>query len=294
MHCLSFESPGLHCKKRENSTSSDTKDRSRGLQQKPGDAVAFSKRAPDSDRLNLNAIDLDGRRSFSLISQKVSLETALLSERQESDTRCQVVLVARFESYCRSRLGGQQARGSSRQCKVSVQIAENEINTAAYYSNHGKYSFGAVIFEYSRLFEQFVSTLQMTHQLLICKSVSPVLAIKSLFWSSVGKGCCKAVDKSLLNLVVLIKIKQEPFKSGFKYTSVLEQLVIDHQARSLHQNLSLARIAMQVLKAVCFTEDVFQTNVLISLPRNLKSLEKSGLKHAAPNRLALASQKHCA
>ena len=33
-------------KKRENSTSSDTKVRSRSLQQKPGDAVAFSRRAP--------------------------------------------------------------------------------------------------------------------------------------------------------------------------------------------------------------------------------------------------------
>ena len=46
--CLSLESPSLHCKKRENSTSSDTKVRSRSLQQEAGDAVAFSK------------IDLDG------------------------------------------------------------------------------------------------------------------------------------------------------------------------------------------------------------------------------------------
>ena len=38
---------GKRRKKRENSTSSDTKVRSRSLQQKPGDAVAFSRRAPE-------------------------------------------------------------------------------------------------------------------------------------------------------------------------------------------------------------------------------------------------------
>ena len=39
---------------------------------------------------------------------------------------------------------------------------KNEISAAAYYSNHGKYSFGSAIFEYSRIFEQFVSTLQIS------------------------------------------------------------------------------------------------------------------------------------
>ena len=50
-------------------------------------------------------------------------------------------------------------RGSVRRCKVSVQITENELSAVACYSNHEKYSFGSAIFDYSRIFEQFVSTL---------------------------------------------------------------------------------------------------------------------------------------
>ena len=46
--------------------------------------------------------------------------------------------------------------------KVSVQITENELSAAACYSNHEKYSFGSAIFDYSRIFEHFVSTLVLT------------------------------------------------------------------------------------------------------------------------------------
>ena len=49
--------------------------------------------------------------------------------------------------------------------KFRYKSLNNEIN-AAYYSNHGKYSFGSVIFEYSRIFEQFVSTLVRADSIL--------------------------------------------------------------------------------------------------------------------------------
>ena len=47
--------------------------------------------------------------------------------------------------------------------KFRYKSLKNEISAAAYYSNHGKYSFGSAIFEYSRIFEQFVSTLHIFH-----------------------------------------------------------------------------------------------------------------------------------
>ena len=80
MPCLSLESPALHCKRRENSTSSDTKVGSRSLQQKPGDAVAFSR------------IDIDASSLLFFWSVK-KVETALLSEGEASDMSCQDVLV---------------------------------------------------------------------------------------------------------------------------------------------------------------------------------------------------------
>ena len=45
--------------------------------------------------------------------------------------------------------------------KLLYKSLKNERSAVAYYSNHGKYSFGSAIFEYSRIFEQFVSTLKI-------------------------------------------------------------------------------------------------------------------------------------
>ena len=59
----------------------------------------------------------------------------------------------------------QVANGRGAVCdgaKFRYKSLKNEISAAAYYSNHGKYSFGSGIFEYSRIFEQFVSTLEKT------------------------------------------------------------------------------------------------------------------------------------
>ena len=104
--------PACIVKKRENSTSSDTKVGSRSLQQKPGDAVAFSK------------IDSDGSSLLFLflISQKSRNSAAFrrIGKRYELPG-----CVGLFESFRRSRSGGQKrVRGSLRRCKVSVQIAE--------------------------------------------------------------------------------------------------------------------------------------------------------------------------
>ena len=43
------------------------------------------------------------------------------------------------------------------------------ISAAAYYSNHGKYLFDSAIFEYSRIFEQFVLTLEIIYR---CQQIS--------------------------------------------------------------------------------------------------------------------------
>ena len=50
--------------------------------------------------------------------------------------------------------------------KFPCKSLKNEMSAASYYSNHGKYLFGSAIFEYSRIFEQFVSTLHITTMLV--------------------------------------------------------------------------------------------------------------------------------
>ena len=78
-------------------------------------------------------IDFMGRHSLSLISQKSRNSDAFrrIGKRYELPG-----CVDLFESFRRSRSGGQRARGSVRRCKVSVQILslKNEISGAAYYS----------------------------------------------------------------------------------------------------------------------------------------------------------------
>ena len=83
----------------------------------------------------------------------------MLSEGWASDTSCQVVFA--YSGHFVDR--GQVANGRGAVCdgaKFRYKSLKYEISAAAYYSNHGKYSFGSAIFEYSRIFEQFVSTLQ--------------------------------------------------------------------------------------------------------------------------------------
>ena len=73
----------------------------------------------------------------------------------------------------------QAANGRGAVCngaKFRYKSLKNDISTAAYYSNDGKYSFGSAIFEYSRIFEQFVSTLD---QLLRRPTIPNVTALGS-------------------------------------------------------------------------------------------------------------------
>ena len=83
-----------------------------------------------------------------------SVRTGLTAVRSESGHRTHLTSL-----ICRSRSSGQRAQGSVRRCKVSIQITENELSAAACYSIHEKYSFSSAISDYSRIFEQFVSTL---------------------------------------------------------------------------------------------------------------------------------------
>ena len=60
----------------------------------------------------------------------------------------------------------QVANGRGAVCdgaKFRYKSLKNEISAAANYSNHEKYSFGSAIFDYSRIFEQFVSTLHFSY-----------------------------------------------------------------------------------------------------------------------------------
>ena len=89
-----------------------------------------------------------GRHSFSLISQK-SRNSDAFRRIGKPDTSCLVVLV--YSSHFVDR--DQVANGRGAVCdgaKFRYKSLKNEINAAAYHSNHGKYSFGSAIFEYSR------------------------------------------------------------------------------------------------------------------------------------------------
>ena len=68
---------------------------------------------------------------------------------------CQVVLVDSSHFVDRNRV----ANGRGAACDCAKKSLKNEISVATYNSNHGKYSFGSAIFDYSRIFKQFVSTL---------------------------------------------------------------------------------------------------------------------------------------
>ena len=92
-----------------------------------------------------------GRHSFSFISQKSRNSDAFrrVGKRYELPG-----CVGLFES-----IAIRWPTGAGQCATFGYKSLKNEICAAAYYSNHGKYSFGSAIFEYSRIFEQFVSTL---------------------------------------------------------------------------------------------------------------------------------------
>ena len=166
MLCLSLKTPGLHCKKKGKRRIKKGKFNFKRYQSSQSEFATETRRCSgileksSRDRLHLNAI-LMGRRlcSLSLISQKSRIRNSAAFRRAGKRYKLPSC-VGRFESFRRSRSGGQRARGSVRLCKASVQITENERSAVAYYSSDGKYSFGSVIFEYSRIFEELVSTLE--------------------------------------------------------------------------------------------------------------------------------------
>ena len=142
--CLSLESPILHCKK--------GKFNFKRYQSSQSEFATGSRRCSGV---------LEDRswwvvHSFSLISQKSRNSDAFRRIHVgKPDTSCQVVLV--YSSHFVDR--DQVANGRGAVCdgaKFRYKSLKNEINGAAYHSNHGKYSFGSVIFEYSRIFKQFV------------------------------------------------------------------------------------------------------------------------------------------
>ena len=174
MLCFSLNTPGLHCKEKGKKKKKKGKFNFKRYQSSQSKFATETRRCSgvleksSRDRLHLNAIDLVGR-SASLLIFDLSKEYYRSSAAfRRTGKRYELPgCVGRFEQFRRSRSGGKRARGSVRRCKASVQITENERSAIAYYSNHGKYSFGSAIFDYSRIFEQFVSTLVKIKQVLL-------------------------------------------------------------------------------------------------------------------------------
>ena len=64
----------------------------------------------------------------------------------------------------RSIAAGQRSGPAGSVRSLSLLVQKSEISAALNYSNHKNYSFGSAIFDYSRIFEQFVSTLVLMLQ----------------------------------------------------------------------------------------------------------------------------------
>ena len=103
---------------------------------------------------------------------------------------------------------GAKFRYKSLKNEISAEKSlKNEISAAsaaANYSNHGKYLFGSTIFEYSRIFEQFVSTLLFLKRTIQNEKVTVVRSggiSRRLYRSKSRPRCffCRLVETSCIH-----------------------------------------------------------------------------------------------